>query len=224
MVSTTVLTAAECKISNISDLVKKKTDYNTKFSEADNKYTDYEHSNEFITTPEFNKLTSENFGVRLEEANLAKKSDIAKFSTKTDFDNEIKYVTSTKGLIKDSINKFSVLNGAKYFSLGIFQNSLVFIPTKKCIKCFSGTTQIESWTSNKMSEEIIENITKSDRNFAQTFLDHHSLPHVNFNGYCLIKSNNYIPKKAINLIFSYTLTPKLRNLNTEFALVAYLDL
>ena len=65
-----------------------------------------------------------------------------------------------------------------------------------------------------MSEEIIENITKSDRNFAQTFLDHHSLPHVNFNGHCLIKSNNYIPKKAINLIFSYTLTPKLRNLNT----------
>ena len=169
MVSTTVLTAAECKISNISDLVKKKTDYNTKFSEADNKYTDYEHSNEFITTPEFNKLTSENFGVRLEEANLAKKSDIAKFSTKTDFDNEIKYVTSTKGLIKDSINKFSVLNGAKYFSLGIFQNSLVFIPTKKCIKCFSGTTQIESWISNKMSEEIIENITKSDRILPKLF-------------------------------------------------------
>ena len=29
---------------------------------------------------------------------------------------------STKGLTKDLINKFSTLNGAKYFSLGTFQN------------------------------------------------------------------------------------------------------
>ena len=29
---------------------------------------------------------------------------------------------STKGLTKDFINKFSILNGAKYFSLGIFEN------------------------------------------------------------------------------------------------------
>ena len=52
-----------------------------------------------------------------------------------------------------------------------------------------------------MSEEIIENITKSDRNFAQTFLDHHSLPGMNFNGHCLIKSNIYIPKKSNKSIF-----------------------
>ena len=38
-----------------------------------------------------------------------------------------------------------------------------------------------------MSEEIIENITKSDRNFATTFADHHSLPEINLNGHCLIK-------------------------------------
>ena len=29
---------------------------------------------------------------------------------------------STNGLIKDLINKFGILNGAKYFSSGIFQN------------------------------------------------------------------------------------------------------
>ena len=29
------------------------------------------------------------------------------------------------------MNKFSILNRAKYFSLGIFQNYLVFIPAKK---------------------------------------------------------------------------------------------
>ena len=36
-------------------------------------------------------------------------------------------VISTKGLTKDLINKFSILNGAKLFSLGIFLNYLVFI-------------------------------------------------------------------------------------------------
>ena len=41
---------------------------------------------------------------------------------------------STKGLTKDLINKFNVLNGAKYFSRRIFQNYLLFIPAKKYIK------------------------------------------------------------------------------------------
>ena len=38
---------------------------------------------------------------------------------------------STKELTKDLINKFSFLNGTKYFSSGIFQNYLVFIPANK---------------------------------------------------------------------------------------------
>ena len=47
-----------------------------------------------------------------------------------------------------------------------------------------------------MSEESIENITKSDSNFAPTFVDHHLLPDMNFNGDCLIKKHNTsIPKK-----------------------------
>ena len=41
---------------------------------------------------------------------------------------------STKELTKDLINKSSILNGAKYFSSGIFQNDLVFIPAKKYIR------------------------------------------------------------------------------------------
>ena len=53
------------------------------------------------------------------------------------------------------INKFSVPNGAKYFSLGIIQNYLVFIPAIKYIKYFSGTTRIESCKFNGMSEESI---------------------------------------------------------------------
>ena len=92
------------------------------------------------------------------------------------------------------INKVIVLNVAKYFSSGIFQNYLVFIPDKKCVKLFSGTSRIELWKSNQISEENIENITKSDSNFAPNYVDHHLLPDKNFNGHCLIKINIFISK------------------------------
>ena len=58
-----------------------------------------------------------------------------------------------------------------------------------------------------MSKENIENITKSESNFAPTFVDHHLLLDLNFNGHCLRKNNISIPKKVINLYISYTLTP-----------------
>ena len=54
-----------------------------------------------------------------------------------------------------------------------------------------------------MPEENIGNITKSDNNFAQPFVDHRVLPDINFNGRCLIK-HIPIPKKVINLCISYT--------------------
>ena len=81
--------------------------------------------------------------------------------------------TSTR-LTKDLINKFSILNGAKYVFSGLFQNYLIFMPAKKYIKYFSGTTWIDSWKSNgSMSEENIEKITKSDRIFVPTFVYHY---------------------------------------------------
>ena len=46
---------------------------------------------------------------------------------------------STKRLTKDFIDKFSILNRAKYFCSGIFENYLVFISAKNYIKYFSGT-------------------------------------------------------------------------------------
>ena len=56
--ATTALTAVENKILNVSILVKK-TDYNTKISDIENKTNDHDH-NKYITTQEFNKLTSKN--------------------------------------------------------------------------------------------------------------------------------------------------------------------
>ena len=122
------------------------------FEVSRNKYlqknTDHDHF-KYITVPEFNKLSVENFTARLTQANLANKSDISNFVEETDFDNKQKGVTSnknklnelskkvktilTKRLTKDLINKFSILNGANYFFSGIFQNYLAFIPAKKYI-------------------------------------------------------------------------------------------
>ena len=76
------LTAVENEICNISSFVKKKqkTDCNTKISEIENKLTDHNYDR-YITTPEFNKFTTEDFDARLAKANLV---------TKTDFDIKLK--------------------------------------------------------------------------------------------------------------------------------------
>ena len=72
----------------------------------------------------------------LKRANLGSQSDIANFVNKADFNNKLKYVASNKNelnelskvkpisikrLIKDLIDKFSILNETKYFSSEIFQ-------------------------------------------------------------------------------------------------------
>ena len=49
-----------------------------------------------------------------------------------------------------------------------------------------------------MSEKNIENITKLDINFPPTFVNHHLLPNINFNGYFSI-NNICISKEVTNI-------------------------
>ena len=112
----------------------------------------------------------------------------------------------TNRIKKDLISKLSILKEAKSFSFGMFQNHLVFLSGKKSIKYFSGTIQFDTWKSNGMSEETIENITKSDSNFAPTFVDHHLLQCMIFNEHCLIKMI-FLSLKNNKPIFSYMQTP-----------------
>ena len=70
--TTSVLTAVENKIPNISGLAKK-TDYNTKISEIEKKLTDHNHD-KYITNPQFNKLSAEVFDARLAQADFDDKS------------------------------------------------------------------------------------------------------------------------------------------------------
>ena len=99
---------------------------------------------------------------------------------------------------------------------------LVFIPAKKYIKYFSGTTWVNSLKFHKISEENIENKTKSGSFFALSFVDHHVLPDINFNGHCLINDNISVSKKVIIVYISYILNQWPRHLNTDFTLGSWL--
>ena len=57
----------------------KKTDYNTKVTEIENKLNNHNHD-KYIDTQEFNKLTADVFNARLEQPKLI---------TKTEFDSKL---------------------------------------------------------------------------------------------------------------------------------------
>ena len=62
--------------------------------------------------------------------------------------------------MKDLINKFSILKRGKYFSSRIFQNYLVLMPSKKCIKYFSGTTRIDFTINNLKKKTQLKGIVE----------------------------------------------------------------
>ena len=78
------------------------TALNTKISEVENKIPNHD---KYITTPEFNKLTAENFTARLKQANLV---------TKTDFDKKL-----------TSFNRKITSNKTKYLEVQKKLNSLI---------------------------------------------------------------------------------------------------
>ena len=78
LATNSALTAVENKMPNVINLVKK-ADYDLKILDIDKKVTDHDHD-KYITTSEFNNLTTENFAARLTKANLV---------TKTNFDNKL---------------------------------------------------------------------------------------------------------------------------------------
>ena len=224
LATTSACTVIENKILGVSNLVKK-TDYNTKINGIEKKITDHNHD-EYIITPEFNNFMAEIFDLRLKRGNLESKIAIANFVNKTDFNNKLKDVTSnknelnelpkkvkaisTKGLTKDLINKFSILNRTKCFPSGIFQNYLVFILAKNILNILVALIGMNRGNPMECQKK---KMTKSDNNFAPSFVHHHLLQDMNFNGHCLTKNNISFPKKVINRYISNTLGPQLKNLD-----------
>ena len=89
----------------------KKTDYNTKVTEIENKLNNHNHD-KYITTPEFNTLAAVVFKARLAQANLI---------TKTDFDAKLSKIN--RKIMENKINNLLVeneLNKLKAFDFKIF--------------------------------------------------------------------------------------------------------
>ena len=87
------MTIVENKIPSVSGLVKK-TEYNTKTTDIENKLNHHNHD-EYVATSEFNTLAANVFNAKLAKANLI---------TKTDFDAKL-----------SSLNRKITANKTKHF-------------------------------------------------------------------------------------------------------------
>ena len=84
----------------VSNLVKKQT---TTQKLKNWKLITYHNHDKYFTTPEYKKITEEIFDLRLKQANLESKSDIANFEKETDFDDKLKYVTSNRNELSKKV-------------------------------------------------------------------------------------------------------------------------
>ena len=107
--TTTAVTAVENKIPDVVNLV----------NEIGKKITDHSHD-KYITTPELNKLTAENFAARLAQANLV---------TKTNFDNKLikrnKMITSSKTknlIVENEFKKLEIFDPIYFRVKSHFEN------------------------------------------------------------------------------------------------------
>ena len=114
------------------------------------KITDHNHD-KYITTPECNKLTAENFATGLAHANLI---------TKTDFDAKLstlnRKITSNKTrhlLVENKLKKLKSFDSSYFCGKGHFevdskQNWLIFQPIQRYFKTVSANdSDILSWKS-----------------------------------------------------------------------------
>ena len=135
LVTKAALTIVENKIPSTNNLVKK-TDYNTKITEIEKKLTDHNHD-KYITTPEFNKFTTDIFNARLAEANLITKID---FDTKLSSlnrkinSNKTKHLITEKKLKKLNTYDLNYFPGKNYFDEDGTQNYYIFQPLGKYLK------------------------------------------------------------------------------------------
>ena len=147
----------------------KKTDYNTKITEIENKLNNHNHD-KYIDTSEFNKLAADVFNARLAQANLI---------TKTNFDAKLsslnRKTTANKSknlLVENELNKLKTFDssyfiGKSHFEENGTQNYLVFQPINRCFKLFTNTDYFSSWKS-KGRFPLVE-LIRAKRIFSREF-------------------------------------------------------
>ena len=90
-----------------------------------------------------------------------------------------------KRLTKDLINKYKIVNGAKYLPLGILQTFLVFISANFLVapqKFFHGNLR-------QYQKKVLEILLEQTQNLAPTLINSDPLGNIEFNGQCLVNSN-----------------------------------
>ena len=155
--TTTALTAVENELPDIGNLVKKLT-VTQNLLKLKKIITDHNHD-KYITIPEFNKLTAENFAAKLVQANLV---------TKTDFDNKLislnKKINSNKTkhlLAENELKKLQTFGSIYFRSKSHFeddgtQNYLVFQTKYRYFKRVSNNDHILSMKSIGLSDKSIK--------------------------------------------------------------------
>ena len=173
------------KIPSISNLVKK-TDYNTKVTEIENKLNNH-NQDKYITTPEFNTLAADIFNARLAQANLVTKTILDNTVSSLNSEpavNKTKYVSIEKKFKKLKSFGLGYFVGKIYFEEGWVGNYLVFQSTHRYFK-IPNKKYISSWKSNGLSGGTITPYTTSD-NSLTPLVDHYgSKVRVKFNKSCL---------------------------------------
>ena len=115
----TALTTVENKIPSVSNLVKK-TDYNTKITDIENKLNNHNHG-KYIDILEFNKLTADVFNARLAQANLITRTDFdAKFSR---LNRKITQNKTKHLLVENELNKLKNFDSSYFIGKNHFEEN-----------------------------------------------------------------------------------------------------
>ena len=199
----TALTTVENKISSVNNFVKK-TDYNTKVTEIENKLNNHNHD-KYIDTSEFNKLAVDAFNAKIAQENLV---------TKTDFDAKLsslnRKITKNKTdhlIVKNELNKLkridlSYYNGKSYFENDEKPNYLILRPLNRYFKLNKNNLHyVLSWTSKGLSNESIKPPSTSDNSLTPILNYYGSKIKVSFDMSCLQTNGFLINHRKIAIIY-----------------------
>ena len=133
-----------------------------KISEIEKKLTDHNHD-KYITTPEFNKLTAEDFDARVSRANLV---------TKTDFDDKLKSLNQKMNsnktkhlLVENELKKLQTFDSSYFIGKIRFEEDgnqiyLVFQPMHKYFKMINNCSNyVLEWKSKGLSDKSIKSLS-----------------------------------------------------------------
>ena len=190
----------------------KKTDYDTKVTEIENKLNNHNHD-KYIETAEFNKLAADVFNARLAQANLVTKTDV-----EDKLSNLNRKITKNKAdhlLVQNELNKLKTFDlsyfiGKNYFEEDGAQNYLVFQPLFRYFKVnmiTSVANYIVSWQSKGLSANTMRSPAASDNSLTPpTNYYYAGKIRLKFTGSCLKQDKVIVNHgKVVNIYIVYEL-------------------